>query len=75
MADRSSFHVQAVFFGHLESIQNGIVHSGDNLTGLLSVGGGLGFWFGGAFFFLGHRFVGRADQLVSLKIVVFWSFE
>lgn len=25
--------VEAVFFGHLESIQNGIVHSGDNLTG------------------------------------------
>ena len=25
--------LEAVFFGHLESVQNGIVHSGDNLTG------------------------------------------
>ena len=28
-----SIDLEAVFFGHLESIHNGIVHSGDNLTG------------------------------------------
>lgn len=33
LLDARGEDVEAVFFGHLESIHNGIVHSGDNLTG------------------------------------------
>jgi len=33
LLDARGEDVEAVFFGHLESIKNGIVHSGDNLTG------------------------------------------